>query len=253
MISLDAVSVTFAGAVRAVREVSLAVGDGEAWALVGESGCGKTTLLRTLAGLIGEWRGDIEIDGIGRRQLRHHRAARLMQMVFQDPYGSLHPRRTVAETLAEPLAIHRIGDRQSRIARALDEVGLETALRFRYPHQISGGQRQRVAIARALIMDPKFLLLDEPTSALDVSTQDEILTLLTRLRADRGLGFILVSHDLGMVTRLCDRIAVMRDGAMVETVSRDALRSGQGLSAYTRELRMASRGTVWLSATETND
>ena len=253
MISLDTVSVTFAGAVRAVREVSLTMADGETWALVGESGCGKTTLLRTLAGLIDEWRGDIEIDGIGRRELRHYRAARLMQMVFQDPYGSLHPRRTVAETLAEPLAIHRIGDRQGRIARALDEVGLEAALRFRYPHQISGGQRQRVAIARALIMDPKFLLLDEPTSALDVSTQDEILTLLTRLRGDRGLGFILVSHDLGVVTRLCDHIAVMRDGAMIETVSRDALRSGQGLSPYTRELRQASRGTVWLGASETND
>ncbi len=119
--------------------------------------------------------------------------------------------------------------------------------------RLSGGQRQRVAIARALIMDPKFLLLDEPTSALDVSTQDEILTLLTRLRGDRGLGFILVSHDLGVVTRLCDHIAVMRDGAMIETVSRDALRSGQGLSPYTRELRQASRGTVWLGAPETND
>jgi len=253
MIRIDTVSVTFAGAVRAVREVSLSVGDGEAWALVGESGCGKTTLLRTLAGLIGDWRGEIEIDGVGRRELRHHRAARLMQMVFQDPYGALHPRRTVAETLAEPLAIHRIGDRQGRIARALDEVGLDAALRFRYPHQISGGQRQRVAIARALIMDPKFLLLDEPTSALDVSTQDEILTLLTRLRADRGLGFILVSHDLGVVTGLCDHIAVMRDGTMIETVSRDALRSGHGLSAYTRALRMASRGTVWLREPETND
>jgi peptide/nickel transport system ATP-binding protein len=253
VIRIDTVSVTFAGAVRAVREVSLSVGDGEAWALVGESGCGKTTLLRTLAGLIGDWRGEIEIDGVGRRELRHHRAARLMQMVFQDPYGALHPRRTVAETLAEPLAIHRIGDRQGRIARALDEVGLDAALRFRYPHQISGGQRQRVAIARALIMDPKFLLLDEPTSALDVSTQDEILTLLTRLRADRGLGFILVSHDLGVVTGLCDHIAVMRDGTMIETVSRDALRSGHGLSAYTRALRMASRGTVWLREPETND
>jgi peptide/nickel transport system ATP-binding protein len=242
MIAIDSVSVMFAGGVHAVKKVSLEVGDGEAWALVGESGCGKTTLLRTVAGLVEDWRGDITIDGIARRDLPHRRSARLMQMVFQDPFGSLHPRRTVAESLAEPLIIQGMDDREARIARALDEVGLDVSLRFRYPHQISGGQRQRVAIARALIVDPRFLLLDEPTSALDVSTQDEILSLLDGLRRERGLGFILVSHDLGVVARLCDHIAVMRDGALIETASRAALRSGRDLAPYTQALRAASQG-----------
>lgn len=254
MIDIDKLSVTYAGgAVRAVRDVSLHLGSGEAWALVGESGCGKTTILRAVAGLISDWRGAIAIDGIGRRALSYRQTAQLMQMVFQDPYGSLHPRRTVEETLAEPLAIHSITDIQGKVARALDEVGLDAALRYRYPHQISGGQRQRVAIARALILDPKFLLLDEPTSALDISTQDEILDLLVRLRADRGLGFVLVSHDLGVVTRLCDQIAVMRDGAVIEVIGREALRAGNGLSSYTHALRMASRGLALHESDDTND
>ena len=144
---------------------------------------------------------------------------RLVQMVFQDPYGSLHPRQTVDRILAEPLAIHGIGDAEIRIERALDEVGLGTGFRFRYPHQLSGGQRQRIAVARALILEPQMLLLDEPTSSLDASVQAEVLNLLEELRRRRGLTFIMVSHDLAVVTHMCERLMVMQRGETVEVLS----------------------------------
>jgi len=245
MIKINNLSVTYSRGGRsvvAVRNVSLSIGAGEAWALVGESGCGKTTVLRAVAGLIGGWQGHIMIDGHDRRKLGSRAAARLVQMVFQDPYGSLHPRQTVADALAEPLRVHRITGHETRIARALDQVGLDAALRFRFPHQLSGGQRQRVAIARALMLEPRALLLDEPTSALDVSTQAEILTLLAGLRAEHGLTLLLVSHDLAVTAKLCDDIAVMRAGYLVETVSTEALRLGEGLDAYTQALVEASSG-----------
>ena len=140
-------------------------------------------------------------------------------MVFQDPYGSLHPRQTVDRILAEPLAIHGIADAEIRIEQALDEVGLGTGFRFRYPHQLSGGQRQRIAVARALILEPQVLLLDEPTSSLDASVQAEVLNLLEDLRRRRGLTFIMVSHDLAVVTHMCDRLMVMQRGETVELVS----------------------------------
>src|SRR5262245_3448149 len=160
--------------VRAVDEVSFAIGEGEAYGLVGESGCGKSTILRAISGLNARWSGDIVAEGqaLGsRRSLASHRR---IQMVFQDPYGSLHPRHTVDTILAEPIAIHRLDDANGRINRALEQVGLGRAFRFRFPHQLSGGQRQRVAIARAMILEPRILLLDEPTSALDVSIQSEV-------------------------------------------------------------------------------
>ena len=137
-------------------------------------------------------------------------------MVFQDPYASLHPRRTIDATLSEPLAIHGIGDQGRRVEAMMDAVGLDRKFRFRFPHQLSGGQRQRVAIARALMLEPKILLLDEPTSALDVSVQAEILNLLKRLRREQKLTFLLVTHNLPVVSFLCDRLAVMRQGRIVE-------------------------------------
>ena len=163
-------------------------------------------------------------------------------MVFQDPYGSLHPRHTVDRVLSEPLAIHGFTDREARIERALADVGLGGGFRFRYPHQLSGGQRQRVAVARALILEPRILLLDEPTSALDASIQAEVLNLLERLRAERGLTYVLVSHDLAVVVHMCNRLIVMQHGAEVEELTRDALSARRASQPYTQALLTASRG-----------
>ncbi|MBL0148462.1 MAG: ATP-binding cassette domain-containing protein [Ideonella sp.] len=167
---------------------------------------------------------------------------RRVQMVFQDPYGSLHPRQTVDRLLAEPLAIHGIGDAQARIEQALADVGLADGFRFRYPHQLSGGQRQRIAIARALILEPQILLLDEPTSALDASVQAEVLNLLEALRAQRRLSFILVSHDLAVVTHLCERLLVMHQGRPVEELAAADLAAHRVRADYTRSLMLASAG-----------
>ncbi|MBU3738406.1 MAG: ATP-binding cassette domain-containing protein, partial [Rhodoferax sp.] len=158
------------------------------------------------------------------------------------PYGSLHPRQTVDRILAEPLAIHRMGDAERRIERALDDVGLGEGFRFRYPHQLSGGQRQRIAIARALILEPQILLLDEPTSALDASVQAEVLNLLEDLRRRRGLSFLMVSHDLAVVTHLCDRLMVMQRGQTVECLSAADLAAQRVTHPYTRTLMHASAG-----------
>jgi peptide/nickel transport system ATP-binding protein len=173
---------------------------------------------------------------------------RSVQMVFQDPYASLHPRMTIDAILAEPLAIHGIGDENRRIESALKDVGLDGGFRFRYPHQLSGGQRQRVAIARALILEPKILLLDEPTSALDVSIQAEVLNLLQEIKHQRNLTMILVSHNLAVVGHLCSRIAVMKDGIIVEEADVSQLRSGASRESYTRELIAASRRAHGISA-----
>ena len=167
---------------------------------------------------------------------------RRVQMVFQDPYASLHPRHTVDRVLSEPLAIHGFTDRETRIERALADVGLGSGFRFRYPHQLSGGQRQRVAVARALILEPSLLLLDEPTSALDASIQAEVLNLLERLRAERGLTYVLVSHDLAVVAHMCDRLMVMQNGSEVEALARDALARREATRPYTQALLTASRG-----------
>jgi peptide/nickel transport system ATP-binding protein len=163
-------------------------------------------------------------------------------MVFQDPYGSLHPRQTVDRLLAEPLAIHGIADAETRIERALGEVGLGTGFRFRYPHQLSGGQRQRIAIARALILEPQILLLDEPTSALDASVQAEVLNLLEDLRRQRKLTFIMVSHDLAVVTHLCERLMVMQRGQTVELLASADLAARRVSEPYTLRLMQASGG-----------
>ena len=246
-IAVDGLEVTFKGSgkpVRAVRGVSFDVAEGAAFGLVGESGSGKSTVLKAIAGLIAPSAGAIRLDGgsLGARRTPDERKA--MQYVFQDPYGSLHPRQTVDRALREPLAIHRIADADARIQEALAGVGLDARHRYRFPHQLSGGQRQRVAIARALILSPSILLLDEPTSALDVSVQAEILNLLQRLRTERSLTMIFVSHDLAVVAHVCETLAIMREGRIVERMPVETLRAGDADQAYSRELIAASRGYV---------
>ena len=231
-----------AGALVAVDGVSFRVAPGESFGLVGESGSGKSSVLRAVVGLNHDWSGSVAVDGRPQGRRRDRAFFKTCQMVFQDPYGSLHPRHTVDRILAEPIAIHRLGDADARIDRVLRDVGLGPAFRFRYPHQLSGGQRQRVAIARALVLEPRVLLLDEPTSALDVSVQAEILNLLKRLRAERGLTCVLVSHNLAVVAVLCDRLAVMNRGRIVEAMEVADLRRGEAREDYTRQLLRASRG-----------
>ena len=241
MIDIQGLSVRF-GEFQAVQEVSFAVAPGEAFGLVGESGSGKTTVLKAIAGLIGGWRGRVAIDGETLGHRRSKAFCRKVQMVFQDPYGSLHPRHTVDRTLAEPALIHGLGDVGARVARMLHAVGLDPAFRYRYPHQLSGGQRQRVAIARALMLEPKVLLLDEPTSSLDVSVQAEILNLLSELRAARGLTYLFVSHNLAVIAHVCERLAVMNRGRIVEEVPAAALASGALADPYARQLLKSSEG-----------
>ena len=234
----------------AVADTSFQVEPGGSFGLVGESGSGKSTVLRAICGLAPLAAGSVQLLGeaapagagsaLPRPGSKPFR--RLVQMVFQDPYGSLHPRQTVDRILAEPLAIHRMSDAEVRIERALDEVGLGTGYRFRYPHQLSGGQRQRIAIARALILEPQILLLDEPTSALDASVQAEVLNLLEDLRRRRGLTFVMVSHDLAVVTHLCERLMVMQRGQTVELVSSADLAASRVSHPYTRNLMEASTG-----------
>lgn len=226
----------------AVKDVSFSVARGESFGLVGESGSGKSTVLNCISGLISNWQGTIKIDGEVLRPKRSIAFYRKVQMVFQDPYSSLHPRHTVDRTLKEPVAIHGIGDANTRVERVLNEVGLGPQFRFRYPHQLSGGQRQRVAVARALILEPEVILLDEPTSALDVSIQAEVLNLLEDIRKLRNLTYVLVSHDLAVVSHMCDTISVMSQGGTVEVLSRDQLQSGNISHGYTRQLLTASKG-----------
>ncbi|NDL63288.1 ABC transporter ATP-binding protein [Acerihabitans arboris] len=235
MIVLDKLRIAF-GNTDVVKGVSFTVAGGASFGIVGESGSGKSTILRALAGLNPHWSGGMSFDGEALMPRRDRRFFRRVQMVFQDPYGSLHPRQTVDRILHEPLLVHGFDRAEQRIAQALAEVGLPPAVRFRFPHQLSGGQRQRVAIARALIAEPDVLLLDEPTSALDVSVQAEILNLLTDLRARRRLTFIMVSHNLAVVTHLCQRLGVMQNGEMVEQLSADDLRAGRIRHPHTAEL-----------------
>ncbi len=245
MIEVAELSVNFWAGRRpipAVKRVDFSVAAGAAFGLVGESGSGKTTVLRVLAGLIAPSGGSVVLAGkpVGAQRPRADR--RRVQMVFQDPYGSLHPRHVVDSILAEPAEIQGLDAIDQRVARVLAEVGLGPEHRFRYPHQLSGGQRQRVAIARALILEPSILLLDEPTSALDVSVQAEILNLLNRLRAEHGLTIVLVSHDLAVIANICDRLAVMRQGEIVETLDIEGLRRGISTHPYTQQLLRASEG-----------
>jgi peptide/nickel transport system ATP-binding protein len=222
-------------------DVSLQVKQGEIFGLVGESGSGKTTVLKCLAGLFNHWQGELTIDGKPLAHRIDRARCRQVQMVFQDPYGSLHPRHTLGDILEEPLQIQGIGQRQQRVVAMLDKVGLNRAWQTRYPHQLSGGQRQRVAIARALILEPRVLLLDEPTSALDVSVQAEILNLLSDLQQQENLTYLMVTHDLGVVAHLCHRVAVMQQGKVLETLDVPTLVADRAAMPYTRMLVEASR------------
>lgn len=228
-------------AVTAVDGVSLGLQAGESLGLVGESGSGKSTILRAVCGLVPATQGQIQVQGRGLSQWPAHQRARLLQMVFQDAYGALHPRQTVDAQLAEPLLLQREPDVDARLIELMAQTQLGPELRFRFPSQLSGGQRQRVCIARAMALRPSLLLLDEPTSALDVSVQAEVLNLLARLKHEVGLSCLFVSHDLAVVSMLCERIAVMQAGRIVETTTAENLRLGRCEHPYTASLLAAAR------------
>ena len=244
-IELNNVDISY-GDSKVVHGINLDIAEGESFALVGESGSGKSTILRAIAGLAPDWTGRISVLCKPRTHGVERAVARQLQMVFQDPYGSLHPRKTIDAALSEPLAINGVGNSGVRVAAMLNAVGLDQRFRFRFPHQLSGGQRQRVAIARALMLEPKVLLLDEPTSALDVSVQAEILNLLKRLRREQGLTYLLVTHNLPVASFLCDRLAVMRHGRIVEVADVALLKQGKLVEAYSQELLAATEGRVLL-------
>jgi len=225
ILAADGVRVVFAGRGRragatAVDGVNLEIAPGEIVALVGESGCGKTTLARTMLGLERPTGGEIRFAGepLAYRTRALKRYRRQAQLVLQDPTGSLNPRHTVYEAVAEGVRIHRLGDERTRVADALARCGLRPPERFfeRYPHELSGGQRQRVVIAGALVLEPKVLVADEPVASLDASVRGEILALLLRLRDELGLAALVVTHDLGLAWNIADRLAVMYLGRIVE-------------------------------------
>lgn len=232
------------GQVRAVDDVSFTLHTGETLGLVGESGCGKTTVGRTLLRLIPATSGSVQFKGqevlkASRRTTKDLR--RQMQIVFQDPYASLDPRRTVLESIAEGLVIHGIGNKreqQERVENIMSKVGLSPNLLERYPHEFSGGQRQRIGIARALVMNPSLLVLDEPVSALDVSIQAQVLNLLKSLQAELGLTYLFVAHNLGVVEYVSTRIGVMYLGKMVELSPRNEIFQ-RPLHPYTKALSAA--------------
>ena len=215
--------------VQAVSHVNLSVFNGETLALVGESGSGKTTLVRSILELVNLTEGAIYFRGQALETMnvtQRHDMRRRVQFVFQDPYGSLNPRLTVRDIIKEPLIVHRLGNQASRMERVdlmMKQVGLSPQASRRYPHQFSGGQRQRIAIARALASGPDLIIADEPLSALDVSIQSQILNLLSDLKTETGMSYLLVSHDLNAVHHLADRIAVMYLGRIVELASKNIL------------------------------
>ena len=215
---------------RAVDGVSFDLARGTTLGLVGESGCGKSTTARAIVGLLHPTAGRIvfageTLDADDRRQMQKHRPQ--IQMVFQDPFATLNPRIKVGAAIREPLEIHGVGDgredRDRRVAEILTQVGLDPSAMQRFPHEFSGGQRQRIGIARALILRPSLIIADEPVSALDVSVQAQILNLLRDLQRDMGLSYLFISHDLGVVRHMCDEVAVMYLGSIVERGPREAL------------------------------
>jgi oligopeptide transport system ATP-binding protein len=235
------------GAVRAVDDVSLTVNEGETLGLVGESGCGKSTLCRTILQLLEPTSGSVrfqgqEIVGASRGDLRKLR--REMQMIFQDPYASLNPRKRVGQIVGDPMRLHGLASGQqvkTEVQGLLERVGLSTEHYNRFPHEFSGGQRQRIGIARALALRPKLIVADEPVSALDVSVQAHILTLIRNLQEKLGLAILFITHDLRVAAQVCDRIAVMREGRIVETGETASLFAAPR-HAYTRELFAAVPG-----------
>ena len=232
------------GAVRAVDGLTFDIYRGETLGLVGESGCGKTTTGRTILQLYRPTAGKVILDGIDLtttkaeplRQMRNH-----MQMIFQDPFASLNPRMTIARIISEPIRVHMPISNKERIERVkelLDLVHLNTRFVNRYPHEFSGGQRQRIGIARALASSPEFIVCDEPISSLDVSIQAQIVNLLEDLQDRLGLTYLFIAHDLSMVRHICDRVAVMYLGVIVELAERDELYNSP-LHPYTQALLSA--------------
>jgi ABC-type oligopeptide transport system ATPase subunit len=216
------------GHVKAVNDVSFHVSRGETLGLVGESGCGKTTVGRTLLRLIPATGGTVTFDGtgvFGASGATLKRLRRQMQIIFQDPAGSLNPRMRISSIVGEPLKVHNMVDNRKdlrkRVEELLERCGMPRLAADRYPHEFSGGQRQRIGIARALALEPKFIVCDEPTSALDVSIQSQILNLLADLRDDFGLSYLFISHDMAVIQHICDRVAVMYKGEIVEYGTRE--------------------------------
>jgi peptide/nickel transport system ATP-binding protein len=231
--------------IRAVTDVSFDVPAGHSIGLVGESGCGKSTVSRAILRLVEPDSGTVVFDGIDLRQASRAALRKLrqrLQFIFQDPYSSLNTRRTIRQTLEEPLKVHRLGTKaeiREKAEQMLNEVGLPPEALGRYPHEFSGGQRQRIGIARALVLKPELVIADEPVSALDVSVQAQILTLLDGLRERHHLSFLFVSHDLGVVRHFCSRVCVMYLGRIVETgPTRDVL--DKPAHPYTQLLRDSS-------------
>jgi oligopeptide/dipeptide ABC transporter ATP-binding protein len=237
---------TVTSTVKAVDDVSFEVHAGEAFGIVGESGCGKSTTGRAILRLIEPDGGDIDYRGEDVRAARGaalRRLRRKLQIVFQDPYSSLNPRRKVGRALAEPIEVHGLAGSRAevdgRVAALLEEVGLPADAAERFPHEFSGGQRQRIGIARALSLEPELIVADEPVSALDVSIQAQVLELLRNLQRKRGLSYVFIAHDLGVVRYFCQRLAVMYLGRIVEVGAAGAL-FAEPLHPYTRMLRDAS-------------
>jgi oligopeptide transport system ATP-binding protein len=234
-----------AGAVRAVDGVSFYIMKGDTLGLVGESGCGKTTVGRTMLALYPITSGRVTIDGQNVHDAKGHELLairRKAQMIFQDPYASLNPRWTVNSIVSEPLRVHKLldteKDRSERVKELMELVGLNARLVNRFPHEFSGGQRQRIGVARALASDPAFIVCDEPISALDVSIQAQVVNLLEDLQDRLGLTYLFIAHDLSMVRHICDRVAVMYLGIIVETADRDELYENP-LHPYTQALLSA--------------
>lgn len=226
----------------AVKSVSFDIAENMTMGLIGRSGCGKSSILNVLAGLSHDFRGSIHACGlpITPHQKVDKQRALLMQMVFQDPFGSLHPKHTIDQILTMPLHAHGLDRVHERVVEVMEQVALNKQFRFRFAHQLSGGQRQRVAIARALILKPKILLLDEPTSALDASVQAEILNLLQALKQQTNITYLLVTHDLGVIAHMCDHIAVMREGEIVDHFDAIELNDLNHRHEYTQALMRAS-------------
>ena len=242
------------GAVRAVDGVSFDVRRGETLGIVGESGCGKSTTARLMLALLEPTSGTIAFEGEDLRARKGERLKALrrdMQMIFQDPYSSLNPRKTVGSIIGEPFAVHGLrkgeGARRRAVAELMERVGLSPEHYNRHPHEFSGGQRQRIGVARALALEPKLIVADEPVSALDVSIQAQILNLLRQLQRELGLTLVLIAHDLAVVRHMCDRVAVMHLGKIVELADADELYR-HPRHPYTRALLAAVPGTAAYSS-----